>query len=369
MKAVTVVGARPQFVKAAPLSRALDACGVAEVLVHTGQHYDPALSDVFFDQLKLRRPDHHLGIGSATHGTQTGRMLAAIEAVLFAERPDAVIIYGDTNSTLAGALAAAKLGVPIAHVEAGLRSFNRTMPEEINRVVADRLSQLLFCPTHTAVANLAAEGITHGVHRVGDVMYDSVLYNVALAEAAADPLDALGLSQRGYYLATVHRAANTDDPARLATIVAMLAELDAPAILPLHPRTAKALDAAGIQPGGAIRVIGPAPYLDMLLLERGARAVITDSGGVQKEACFFAVPCITLRAETEWVETVEGGWNVLVDADPTAFRTAIDALAAWDGASPPFAAGAATPSISELYGDGRAAEAIAAILLSSLGGD
>ena len=367
MKVATVVGARPQFVKAAPLSRALAARCVPEVLIHTGQHYDPQLSDIFFDQLDLRQPDHHLGIGSASHGAQTARMLEAIERILLDEPPDALIIYGDTNSTLAGALAAAKLLIPVAHVEAGLRSFNRTMPEELNRVVADHLSALLFCPTHAAVANLAAEGIAQGVHLVGDVMYDSVLYNVRLAEAAASPLDSLGLAGQPYYLATVHRAANTDQPDRLRAIFDMLAALDAPVVLPLHPRTAKALASAGIDPAtGAIRPIPPASYLDMLLLERGARAIITDSGGVQKEAYFFAVPCITLRAETEWVETVEAGWNTLVDADPAAFRSAIDAVAACDRAASPFAGSAAGPARRDLYGDGHAAEAIVELLLRQL---
>ena len=370
MKVATVVGARPQFVKAGPVSRALAARGIAETLIHTGQHYDPALSDVFFTQLQLRPPDHHLGVGSGPHGLQTARMLEAIEPVLLADPPAALIVYGDTNSTLAAALAAAKLAVPVAHVEAGLRSYNRSMPEELNRVVADHLSQLLFCPTHTAVANLAAEGITHGVHRTGDVMYDSVLHNVALAEAAADPLARLRLEPRGYYLATVHRAANTDDARRLRTLFDALAALDAPVVLPLHPRTAKAIRNAAIEPSGSLRLIEPAPYLDMLLLERGARAILTDSGGVQKEAYFFAVPCITLRAETEWVETVEAGWNVLADADPALLGTAVARLGAWDGHSPPFAAAsAASVSARELYGDGHAADAIADILLRTLGGD
>ena len=364
MKIVTVVGARPQFVKAAPVSRALAARGIAEVLVHTGQHYDHQLSDVFFQQLKLRAPDHHLGIGSGSHGAQTGRMLEAIEAVLLHERPDRALVYGDTNSTLAGALAAAKLGVPVAHVEAGLRSFNRSMPEEINRVVADHLADLLFCPTEAAVANLEAEGLTRGVHRVGDVMYDSVLHNMQLAEQLASPIAALGLGPRGYYLATVHRAANTDDPARLRQIVGLLAELDAPAILPLHPRTARAFEAAGISPSrGALRVIAPASYLDMLTLERHARAILTDSGGVQKEAYFFSVPCVTLRGETEWVETVEAGWNALVDIDPGRFRAAIGAVARWDRTNAPFGEQATGSAPRDLYGSGHAAEAIAAVLL------
>jgi len=363
MKILTIVGARPQFVKAAPVSRALAARGIAEVLVHTGQHYDRQLSDVFFEQLALRKPDHHLGIGSAPHGAQTGRMLEAIEGVLLGERPDRLLVYGDTNSTLAGALAAAKLGIPVAHVEAGLRSFNRTTPEEINRVVADHLADLLFCPTAAAVANLAAEGIARGVHRVGDVMYDSVLYNARLAELAPSPLDALELSPKRYYLATIHRASNTDDPARLDAIVKMLASLPAPVVLPLHPRTAKAIEGAGmVALQGSLRPIGPAPYLEMLALERHARAIITDSGGVQKEAYFFGVPCLTLRAETEWVETVEAGWNTLVDGDPARLASALDALSRWDGAAPPFG-GHGTPA-RDLYGDGHAAEAVAEILFA-----
>ncbi|HRT93767.1 MAG TPA: UDP-N-acetylglucosamine 2-epimerase (non-hydrolyzing) [Planctomycetota bacterium] len=360
MTVTTIVGARPQFVKAAPVSRALAARGVAETLVHTGQHYDPQLSDVFFAELRLPKPHHHLGIGSGTHAAQTGRMLAAIEAVLVAERPDWALVYGDTNSTLAGALAAAKLGIRVAHVEAGLRSFNRTMPEEINRVVADHLADLLLCPTQAAVRNLAAEGIQRGVHLVGDVMYDSLLHNLRLADQAPSPLEAIGIAPRAYYLATVHRAANTDDPARLARLLGLLAGLDAPVLLPLHPRTAGALAAAGMEARhGVLRPIEPASYLQMLRLERHARAILTDSGGVQEEAYLLAVPCITLRAETEWVETVEAGWNALVDADAARFAEAMEAVARWDGQRAPFGAGSGRP---DLYGDGHAAEAIAEIL-------
>lgn len=367
MKLATVVGARPQFVKAAPLSRALAARNTPEILIHTGQHYDPQLSDIFFEQLKLRPPDHHLGIGSGSHATQSARMLQAIEPILLDQAPDALIIYGDTNSTIAAALAAAKIHIPVAHIEAGLRSFNRTMPEELNRVVADHLSDLLFCPTPTAVRNLAAEGITTGVHLVGDVMYDSVLYNTQLAETAADPLTPLGLAHTPYYLATIHRAANTDDPQRLRTLFHTLATLDAPAILPLHPRTAKALHTAHITPDPAtIRTIPPASYLDMLLLERGAQAILTDSGGVQKEAYFFGVPCITLRPETEWVETVDAGWNTIVDADPALIARALDAVRAWDRSAPPFAPTPDAPPTRDLYGDGHAAEAIVDVLLTHL---
>jgi len=364
MKIVTVVGARPQFVKAAPVSRALASRGATEVLIHTGQHYDPQLSDVFFQQLALRAPDHHLGIGSGSHGAQTGRMLEAIEAILLRDRPDCLLVYGDTNSTLAGALAAAKLAVPVAHVEAGLRSFNRSMPEEINRVLTDHVADLFFCPTEAAVANLRAEGITRGVHQVGDVMYDSALHYLSLAEAGPNPLDALGLASCGYYLATLHRAGNTDDAGRLRVLISLLASLDAPVVFPVHPRTAKVMAGQGISAAtGALRPIPPASYLDMLLLERHARAILTDSGGVQKEAYFFGVPCITLRAETEWVETVEAGWNTLADADATRFRAAIARLAIWRGADAPFGDSAGAPARRDLYGTGHAAEAIADILL------
>ena len=363
MNVVTIVGARPQFIKAGPVSRAFEAAGIDEVLVHTGQHYDPGLSAVFFEQLHLRPPDHHLGAGSGPHGEQTGRMLAAIERVLLDEQPAWVLVYGDTNSTLAGALAAAKLHIPVAHVESGLRSYNRAMPEEINRVVADHLSSLLFCPTEKAMANLAAEGLIDGCRLVGDVMYDSVLRNVRLAQEAVDPLATLGLQPGGYYLVTIHRAGNTDDEDRLRVLLGLLAELDCPAVLPLHPRTADALTRAGIDADqGSLRPMPPVPYLEMLLLERGARAILTDSGGVQKEAYFFRVPCVTLRPETEWVETVHAGWNVVVDADAERFRAAVSAVRAKQGDSPPFPA-AGEPGVTALYGTGHAAKQIAQALL------
>ncbi len=363
MKITTVVGARPQFVKAAPVSRALASRGALEVLIHTGQHYDPRLSEVFFQQLALRAPDHHLGIGSASHGAQTGRMLEAVEAILLGGRPDWLLVYGDTNSTLAGALAAAKLGIPVAHVEAGLRSFNRTMPEEINRVVTDHVADLLFCPTEASVANLRAEGITRGVHQVGDVMYDAALGYLRLAEAGPSPLGALGLAPRGYYLATLHRAGNTDDPVRLRALLTLLGSLDAPVVFPVHPRTAKVMEALRISAAGTLKPIPPASYLDMLLLERHARAIVTDSGGVQKEAYFFGVPCLTLRSETEWVETVDAGWNALVDADADRFRAALARLASWSGKEAPFGALAGAPPRRDLYGTGHAADAIAEVLL------
>jgi len=354
MKLVTVVGARPQFIKAAPVGRALRALpGVREVLVHTGQHYDDTMSAVFFRELDLPPPDYHLGIGSGSHAAQTGAMLPALEVVLLAEQPAGVIIYGDTNSTLAAALVAAKLGLPVAHVEAGLRSYNRTMPEEINRVVADSLAALLFCPSPISVANLAREGITAGVAVVGDVMYDAVLA-AAARSAGRDTLLRLGLQPGGYLLATVHRAGNTDDPARLGAIVAALNALTEPVVFPVHPRTAKALAALGHPLAAHIQPIAPQGYLDMIALERGARLILTDSGGVQKEAYWLAVPCVTLREETEWVETVAHGWNRLVGTDPAAIQTAVATFHP-TGTPPP------------VFGDGHAAEQIAAVLAEAWG--
>ena len=317
MRVVSVVGARPQFVKAAVVSRALREHHV-EVLVHTGQHYDDNMSRVFFEQLALPAPERHLDVGSGTHGRQTGLMLERLEAVLLEERPDAVLVYGDTNSTLAGALAAAKLHMPVAHVEAGLRSFNRRMPEEVNRLVADHLSEWLLCPTETARRNLEREGIPRGLV-VGDVMLDLLLECVRRLPPADSALAALGLTPGGYYLATVHRAENTDDEARLRAIVAGLLSLDRRTVFPVHPRTRGALERLGLLPEsrrGRVQLIEPLGYLDMLQLQRNAAAIVTDSGGVQKEAYFLGVPCTTVRDETEWVETLEDGWNVLVGADP-----------------------------------------------------
>jgi UDP-N-acetylglucosamine 2-epimerase (non-hydrolysing) len=310
MKVLSVVGARPQFVKCAPVSRELRRVH-EEVLVHTGQHYDYLLSEVFFRDLGIPAPDYHLEIGSGSHGVQTGRMLGAIEEVIGKEEPDIVLVYGDTNSTLAGALAAAKVHVPVAHVEAGLRSFDRRMPEEVNRVLTDHASDLLFCPTETAVANLAAEGITRGVHLTGDVMVDALQENLALAKERAT----VDLPATGYFLATVHRASNTDDPVALRAIMAAFALLEAPVIFPAHPRTRKKFAEYGIAPAANVSVVEPLPYFDMLAALAGARAVLTDSGGVQKEAYILKVPCVTLRENTEWVETIEDGWNVLVGAD------------------------------------------------------
>lgn len=318
MKIATVVGARPQFVKAAVVSRQIRARGgLRELLIHTGQHYDDSLSGVFFEELEIPAPDYHLGIGSGTHGRQTGRMLEAIECVLLETRPDCLVVYGDTNSTLAGALAATKLQIPVAHVEAGLRSFDRTMPEEINRVLTDHASELVFAPTKTAVANLLDEGIAKDkIHLVGDVMYDAALYYGAKAESHSCILEKLGLEPRSYVLATVHRAGNTDHPARLRAIfggLVMVAQ-QMPVVLPLHPRTRCALEREQMlkEVSRRIRLIEPVGYLDMIMLEKNARVMAVDSGGVQKEAFFYQVGCATLRERTEWVELVEMGWNVLV---------------------------------------------------------
>lgn len=315
MKIATIIGARPQFIKAAVVSRAFRELrtDVREVLIHTGQHFDANMSDVFFDELDIPRPNHHLGIGGGTHGQNTGRMIEAIEAVLITEKPDWVLVYGDTDSTLAGALAAAKLHIPVAHVEAGLRSFNRRMPEEINRVLTDHISSLLFTPTDTATRNLANEGITgERVQQVGDVMYDAAIYYGKRAEQRSSILVDLRLTPKGYILATIHRAENTDDPHRLGEILNGLASAELPVVWPLHPRTKNRLNKFGLRLPANFRAIDPVGYLDMVMLEKHAYLIATDSGGVQKEAYFYQVPCITLRDETEWVETVESGWNKLV---------------------------------------------------------
>lgn len=309
---LTVVGARPQFIKAAPVSRALKAAGLREVLVHTGQHFDDAMSDLFFTELAIPQPAYNLGINSLSQGAMTGRMLEALEEVVLAEKPRTVLVYGDTNSTAAGALAAAKLQIPVAHVEAGLRSFDRRMPEEINRVIADHLSSLLFCPTRQAVDNLRREGIETGVHHVGDVMYDLAIIAREAAQARSGILENLGLAARSYAVATVHRAENTDSPERFASIMAWLVEAarDKPVVMPVHPRTRKIIDASGHNLKG-LKLIGPVAYFDMARLVANAASVFTDSGGLQKEAYFHRVPCVTLRDNTEWVETIEAGWNRL----------------------------------------------------------
>ena len=313
LKILTIVGARPQFIKAAAVSRAIrQAEGFDEVMVHTGQHFDRNMSDVFFDELDIPKPRHRLDINGGGHGDMTGRMLMAIEPVMIAEKPDWVVVYGDTNSTLAGSLTASKLHIPVAHVEAGLRSFNRRMPEEINRLVTDHLSTLHLCPTTTAVANLAAEGVTKGVHHLGDVMYDATLFAIEKAAKSSDVLTELELAPSGYALATVHRPENTDDPVQLGAVLRFLREKARvrPVILPLHPRTRAAVSRMGLALDG-LRVIDPVGYLDMAKLLHHAVEVYTDSGGLQKEAYFHRVPCVTLRDETEWTETITHGWNRL----------------------------------------------------------
>jgi len=343
MKIATVIGARPQFIKAAAVSRVLRTQH-QEILIHTGQHYDANMSDVFFDELHIPRPDYNLGIGSGRHGAQTGAILEQVEDVLITETPDALLVYGDTNSTLAGALAASKLHIPVIHIEAGLRSFNRRMPEEINRVLTDHLSSWLFCPTETAVKNLRAEGITAGVYKNGDVMLDAFLYNLELAKEKSNILQTLGLSSKSFILCTIHRAENTDDPARLTQILKAVARISLPVVLPLHPRTRKIVQQLGLSALlEKVKVIEPVGYLDMITLEAHAVKLVTDSGGVQKEAYFAGVPCITMRDETEWVETVEVGWNRLTGADEEKILNAVESF------TPP----ADRPSI---FGDGHAAE-------------
>ena len=351
MKILSVVGARPQFIKAAAVSRALRERH-QEILIHTGQHYDELMSEVHFRQLGLPEPDENLGVGSGGHGEQTGAMLAGLERPILREKPDWVLVYGDTNSTLAGALAAAKLDTPVAHVEAGLRSFNRAMAEEINRVVTDHVSALLLAPTQTAVNNLAAEGITRGVVLTGDVMVDVLLRQRDLARQHSAIFDALSLDPtETYCLATVHRAGNTDDPARLRGIVAGLAGLGWRVVLPAHPRLGAALAREGIPTPPNVQKAAPVGYLDMLALLDRAALVLTDSGGLQKEAYVMGVPCITLRDETEWVETVAAGWNRLAGADAARIAAAAEAALAGRPADHP-----------DLFGDGHASARIVAAL-------
>ncbi len=315
MKVATVVGARPQFIKMAPVSRELRK-HFEEIVIHTGQHYDYEMNRIFFEQLSIPEPDYYLGVGSGSHGYQTGEMLKKIEEVIMREEPDIILVYGDTNSTLAGALAAVKLHIKVAHVEAGLRSFDKRMPEEVNRVLTDHVSDYLFAPTETAVKNLYNEGIEEGVYLTGDVMYDALLHNIRIARKESKILKRLGLTPKEYLLATVHRAENTEGRRRLENIIEAFVESGEFIVFPVHPRTKKYLETYGIsgmvEKAGNILMIPPVGYLDMLILEENAKKILTDSGGVQKEAYFLKVPCITLRERTEWVETVEDGWNVLV---------------------------------------------------------
>ncbi|MGA9365093.1 MAG: UDP-N-acetyl glucosamine 2-epimerase [Bacteroidota bacterium] len=344
MKFAFIIGARPQFIKLSPLCRALDAHnrsskgnGITSVIIHTGQHYDYELSKIFFDQLLIPLPKYNLEVGSASHGKQTGIMMERIEDALLEETPDVAVVFGDTNSTLAGALVASKLHIPVAHVEAGLRSFNKKMPEEINRLVADHVSTLLFCPTDRAVLNLRREGFANTVDnfrpsdslmevlkttsasnplvvKAGDIMYDAFVYNEALAASTSTILKDLSLSPRQYALLTIHRAENTDDSASLERIIAFLEKEDlrSPMIFPVHPRTRKLIDEKRIAFPSSVSMVPPVSYFDMLILERNSAIIYTDSGGVQKEAFFMRVPCVTLREETEWTETLESGWNRLM---------------------------------------------------------
>ncbi len=326
MRLITVVGARPQFIKAAVVSRAIQNFGdIAEILVHTGQHYDSNMSDVFFDELNIRRPDYNLGVGGGSHGQNTGRMLEKLEALMQKEKPNWVLVYGDTDSTLAGALAASKLKIPVAHVEAGLRSFNRSMPEEINRVITDHLSTVLFAPTQTACDHLVREGILERrVQLVGDVMYDAAIYYKAYAKVPDDGVIA-SWKAGSFVLCTVHRAENTDNPDRMKGILAGLAMSPWSVVLPIHPRTRLRLDQMGLTMPTNVHVIDPVGYLEMVWLEMNCKLVITDSGGVQKEAYFHQRPCITMRDETEWTELLDMGVNLLVGVDPIRISEALSA--------------------------------------------
>lgn len=351
LKIATIVGARPQFIKSLPVSNEIrKTCH--EVLVHTGQHYDHNMSAIFFEEMGIPEPDYNLGIGSGSQGEQTAQMLARIESVLIKERPDISLIYGDTNSTLAGALAASKLHIPVAHVEAGLRSFDKKMPEEINRIVADHVSGILFCPTQTAVDNLKNEGIVSGIELVGDVMYDAALHFGRVAEEKSDILDKLGLHPKEYLLATIHRSANTDEVKNLRVLLEAFVESGKTIVFPVHPRTRKVIDDAGLNGaiyGSNVRLVDPVGYIDFLKLEKNAAKILTDSGGVQKEAFFFAVPCITLRDTTEWVETVDSGWNILVNVNK---ELLLSQISEFNPSGEP----------ARLFGDGKASLYIAQLL-------
>ncbi|MEW6096332.1 MAG: UDP-N-acetylglucosamine 2-epimerase (non-hydrolyzing) [bacterium] len=353
MKVATIVGARPQFIKLAPLSQKI-RLKCKEVLIHTGQHYDYEMSKVFFDELGIPSPDYHLGVGSESHAVQTGKMLIKIEEVLVKEKPNIVLVYGDTNSTLAGALATAKLNIPVGHVESGLRSFDHSMPEEINRVITDHLSSFCFAPTNTAVDNLKKEGIENGVYLTGDVMYDAALKGIEIAKSKSQILHQLGVKEKEYLLITLHRAGNTDISKNLTSIVNTLIELEEKIVFPVHPRTKKALKDYGLldklENNPYVIITAPVGYFDFLILEYHAKKILTDSGGVQKEAYFFKVPCITLRENTEWVETVKDGWNVLVGTNKNLI---IQAVSAFNPDS----------KQRDVFGEGNASEKIAEILI------
>ncbi|WP_411969026.1 non-hydrolyzing UDP-N-acetylglucosamine 2-epimerase [Haloferax sp. YSSS75] len=352
LKVLSVVGARPQFIKAFPVSKALRR-EHDEVLVHTGQHYDESLSGVFFDELDIPKPDYNLGVGSGGHAAQTAEMMQRLDTVIADEAPDVVLVYGDTNSTLAAALVTSKREPRLAHVEAGLRSHNWEMPEEVNRVLTDHCSDLLFAPSESAASTLEAEGIHDGVYVTGDVQYDAILAVRGAARERSTVLEEMGLRDGEYVLATVHRAGNTDDPARLEAIMTGLGDADRPVVFPVHPRTENALKAADLWTRVAedenIVLVDPVGYLDFVRLLDGAERVATDSGGVQKEAFYLDKRCVTLRDETEWVETVDSGWNTLVGADTDAIRTALQSTDS-------------LPDKPSLYGDGTAAQRIVEVL-------
>jgi len=351
LKVLTVVGARPQFVKLAPLGRVLGR-RLNHVVVHTGQHYDPELSDRFFEQLRIPSPEHHLGIGSGSHGRMTGRMLVALERAILEERPGLVLVVGDTNSTLAGALAAAKLGIPLGHVEAGLRSFDASMPEEINRRVTDHLSQLLFCPTQTAVSNLRAEGIVRGVHLVGDVMMDAILQNLPRVGRLGLPKGISG----PYYVFTLHRQGNVDRSETLMGFMDALERLEHSVIFPVHPRTRRRLRELGWRTRGRVHPLPALPYLEMLRLVQGATALLTDSGGLQKEAFVLGTPCVTLRESTEWTETLVHGANRLAGTSPARMLRALRSI---ERRRPRW-------KVTRVYGEGRAAEATVDVVVRFL---
>ncbi len=367
MKVASIVGARPQFIKAAPVSKKIRK-NHHEVLIHTGQHYNEEMSAIFFEQLGIPKPDYNLGVGSASQGKQTAEMLAQIEDVLLSEKPDLTLVYGDTNSTLAGALAAVKLHIPLAHVEAGLRSFDKSMPEEINRILTDHVSDYLFCPTQTAIDNLRNEGFTNVfnegkfvsefcdsplVCNVGDVMFDTAIYFGKIAENKSDILNKLNLGKKEYLLATIHRANNTDDVGNLSRLVKAFCAFNETLVFPIHPRTRKSLSENGLLPklenSKNVKLIDAVGYLDFLMLEKNAKKILTDSGGIQKEAYFFKIPCVTLRETTEWVETVEDGWNTLVGSKYDDILVAVEDF--WPKGSQ-----------RQVFGDGNAAEKIVEIL-------
>lgn len=324
MKILTVIGARPQFIKAATVSNKVRRNGNSEILVHTGQHYDNNMSDIFFEELGIPKPDYNLSIGSSNHGHQTGSMLIALEDIYLKEKPDMVLVYGDTNSTLAGALCASKLLIPVAHVEAGLRSFNMAMPEEQNRILTDHISNLLFAPTQTAIDNLSKENITKGVYNTGDVMYDAINLFKERAKEVSTITQKLDLAPNSYILSTIHRAENTNSIEKLTSIIKALSESGKKIILPLHPRTKKFINEYNLNVGDNIKIIDPVGYLEMISLQENACKIVTDSGGVQKEAYFLKKPCITMRDETEWIETVQNGWNIIVGSDSSKILDAIE---------------------------------------------